>query len=385
MDVKRGQAFKRWSELDREIKVLLTGTLLTGASIYSMMQMSPVQAVLLQASYTDTGLLTGFARNAVYVVLSPMTALLLTRLNWNTPLPVSAALMALSHFMMWLANDLLMVLASQLVMGVAMFFFFPCGESIVANSYRGTQRLKTLSVFLSAISGGFLTGSILAGAIAYLAGLKSLFASMIFLSLAAFLAYTRLKLVNSMPVESKPLKIKSLAVPILLSTPYFFTLSAAYSVLPGFFVLNGFTELDVGVLFFIHMLCRVSTYSVISRIKTVFVKPLLAASSIFLGLTFLLASIQTANFTIFLLILGLLGVAVSTSYITTLQIISTHGGGHSVFLIGMLETLIGLTFITGPPISGFLIDVYGAQAMMLMFTAVVFLAVALHLLQRYQL
>ncbi|MDW7977404.1 MAG: MFS transporter, partial [Candidatus Caldarchaeum sp.] len=221
----------------------MTGTLLTGASIYSMMQMSPVQAVLLQASYTDTGLLTGFARNAVYVVLSPMTALLLTRLSWNTPLPVSAALMALSHFMMWLANDLLMVLASQLVMGVAMFFFFPCGESIVANSYRGTQRLKTLSVFLSAISGGFLTGSILAGAIAYLAGLKSLFASMIFLSLAAFLAYTRLKLVNSMPVESKPLKIKSLAVPILLSTPYFFTLSAAYSVLPGFFVLNGFTEL----------------------------------------------------------------------------------------------------------------------------------------------
>ncbi|MEM1943994.1 MAG: MFS transporter [Candidatus Caldarchaeum sp.] len=371
--------------MDRNLKVLLAGTLLTGASISAMMQMSPVQAVMLQASYTDTGLLTGFARNIVYVFLSPMTAVIILRINWNKPLPLSAVLLAVSHTLMWLADNLLMVMAAQLVMGAAMFFFFPCGESIIATSYEKTHRFRAFSVFVSAITGGFLLGSLLAGIVAFLAGLKLLFASMVVVSIMASLVFTRLKIANNTFEEEKNISLKTLAKPIVLAIPYYFVLSSAYSVLPGFLVLNGFTEFEVGVLFFFHMLSRMSISYFLSKAGSGIAKQLLIGSSVILGVSCLLASIHPASFTAYLLFLVFLGLSVSVSYIATLQAVSKRGGPRSIFLIGVFETFIGVSFIVGPPLAGFLLDAYGMSITLQALAAAVALAVALNLLHRYQL
>ncbi|MEM2095346.1 MAG: MFS transporter [Candidatus Caldarchaeum sp.] len=371
--------------MDRNLRVLLAGTLLTGASVSAMMQMSPVQAVMLQASYTDTGLLTGFARNIVYVFLAPMTAVIILRINWNTPLPLSAVLLAVSHMLMWLADDLLMVMAAQLVMGVAMFFFFPCGESIIATSYKKTHRFRAFSIFVSAITGGFLLGSLLAGIVAFLAGLKLLFASMVALSIIASLVFTRFKIANNTPEEEKNISLKTLAKPIVLAIPYYFVLSSAYSVLPGFLVLNGLTEFDVGVLFFFHMLSRMSISYFLSKAGSGIAKQLLIGSSVILGVSCLLASLYQTSFTAYLLVLVFLGLSVSVSYIVTLQAVSKRGGSQSIFLIGVFETFIGISFIIGPPLAGFLLDAYGMSITLQAFAAAVALAVALNLFHRYQL
>ncbi|MEM4189815.1 MAG: hypothetical protein QW544_04805, partial [Candidatus Caldarchaeum sp.] len=92
--------------MGQSIEPLWPGAMLVAMSMAVMMQMAPVQAVLLNASFTEVGLLMGFVRNLLYVILSPLTALVMSRIHWRVPLPLSAVLMSVSLFVMWAANDL---------------------------------------------------------------------------------------------------------------------------------------------------------------------------------------------------------------------------------------------------------------------------------------
>jgi hypothetical protein len=71
--------------LRHDIVYLLSGSLLVSMSISVMFQMGPVQTTMLKATYTDVGLLMGMARNLPYVMLSPLTAVFLSRISWNLP------------------------------------------------------------------------------------------------------------------------------------------------------------------------------------------------------------------------------------------------------------------------------------------------------------
>ncbi|MEM4281275.1 MAG: MFS transporter [Candidatus Caldarchaeum sp.] len=353
----------------RDTNPLWPGALLVGASMAVMMQMAPLQAVLLKASYTEVGLLMGFARNLLYVILSPLTAVILSRINWNIPLPLSAVLMSVSLLVMWSAGDLVAVLAAQLVMGVSMFYFFPCGESIISNSFTGADRFRAFSILLSAVSGGFLLGSLLAGVIAYLAGLKVLFASAAFIALVGAVFLSKVRVVNNMETRLGGSNLRTIARPLLFSTPYFLMLASSYSVLPGFLVLNGMTELDVGILFFSLMLSRVTVSYLLSKIKLELVEMLLPASSFMLGFSFIISSFYTSSFPAYLMLLVLIGSVVSMAYVTTLYLVSTKTKTQDVFYIGLFETLIGLTFLAGPPVAGFLTDVYGLPSLLQAFAA----------------
>jgi MFS family permease len=163
-------------------------------------------------------------------------------------MPLSAAATSASLIVIAYSTDLTMVLASQLLMGVGLFLFFPCGESIVAYSFGG-QRLKGFSLFLTAVSGGFLAGSVVAGSVAYIAGLKTLFISSAATSMLGGLLLARLRPVSDVPAATSIESFTALPKPILLSIPYFIMLAASYSLVPSYLILRGFTELEIGVVF----------------------------------------------------------------------------------------------------------------------------------------
>jgi MFS family permease len=345
---------------------LLSGSLLVSMSISVMFQMGPVQTTMLKATYTDVGLLMGMARNLPYVMLSPLTAVFLSRISWNLPMPLSAAAISASLIVIAYSTDLTMVLASQLLMGVGLFLFFPCGESIVAYSFGG-QRLKGFSLFLTAVSGGFLAGSVVAGSVAYIAGLKTLFISSAATSMLGGLLLARLRPVSDVPATSIE-SFTALPKPILLSIPYFTMLAASYSLVPSYLILRGFTELEIGVIFFCLMTARMAVSYIMARFSAKTIKRSLVVLSILLGFLYLSASFTEVTLPMQITILAVLGAVVSVAYVKTLVEVSDIPAA-STFYIGVFETFIGLSFLTGPPVAGMLADNYGFENVLKIFGA----------------
>jgi len=326
------------------------------------MQMAPVQAVFLQASYTDVGFLMGFARNILYVLLSPFTMTVLSKMNWSWPLRLSAVLMTTAHILVYMANELTMLLLSQLVTGIAFFFFFPCGESIVSTA-QNIEKLKAFSLYLSAVSAGFLFGSLLAGYVASLFGIKNLFltASVISAFATAILSKINFRGKVDKSEESRP--VLDVFKPVFLAAPYFIILSAAYSVIPSYLVKNLVSEFNLGMLFFALMLARVMTSYFLSKIDTNHARMTLAISNLLLVAFFILSGFMTSNYSVYLITFITIGAAVSTSYTLTLYQISTTNTSKTFYFIGIFEMLIGSCFLTGPLIAGFVIDVYGINVL----------------------
>jgi len=346
---------------------LLSGSLLVSMSISVMFQMGPVQTTMLKATYTDVGLLMGMARNLPYVMLSPLTAVFLSRISWNLPMPLSAAATSASLIVIAYSTDLTMVLASQLLMGVGLFLFFPCGESIVAYSFGG-QRLKGFSLFLTAVSGGFLAGSVVAGSVAYIAGLKTLFISSAATSMLGGLLLARLRPVSDVPAATSIESFTALPKPILLSIPYFIMLAASYSLVPSYLILRGFTELEIGVVFFCLMTARMAVSYIMARLSAKTVKRSLVVLSILLGFLYLSTSFTEVTLPMQITILAVLGAVVSVAYVKTLVEVSDIPAA-STFYIGVFETFIGLSFLTGPPVAGMLADSYGFENVLKIFGA----------------
>jgi predicted MFS family arabinose efflux permease len=322
---------------------------------------------MLKATYTDVGLLMGMARNLPYVMLSPLTAVFLSRISWNLPMPLSAAATSASLIVIAYSTDLTMVLASQLLMGVGLFLFFPCGESIVAYSFGG-QRLKGFSLFLTAVSGGFLVGSVVAGSVAYIAGLKTLFISSAATSMLGGLLLARLRPVSDVPAATSIESFKALPKPILLSIPYFIMLAASYSLVPSYLILRGFTELEIGVVFFCLMTARMAVSYIMARFSAKTVKRSLVVLSILLGFLYLSTSFTEVTLPMQITILAVLGAVVSVAYVKTLVEVSDIPAA-STFYIGVFETFIGLSFLTGPPVAGMLADNYGFENVLKIFGA----------------
>ncbi len=359
-----------------DIVYLLSGSLLVSMSISVMFQMGPVQATMLKATYTDVGLLMGVARNLPYVMLSPLTAAFLSRISWNLPLPLSAAATSASLIVIAYSTDLTTVLASQLLMGLGLFLFFPCGESIIAYAFSG-QRLKGFSLFLAAVSGGFLAGSVMAGSVAYVAGLKTLFTSSAAISMLGGLLLARLRPVSDAPAATGMESIKATPKPIMLSIPYFIMLAASYSLVPSYLILRGFTELEIGIVFFCLMTARMAVSYLMARFSAKTVKRSLVALSIFLGSLYLSTSFTEVTLPLQITILAVLGAVVSVAYVKTLVEVSDIPAA-STFYIGVFETFIGLSFLIGPPVAGLLADRYGFENVLTVFGALSLFAAAIN-------
>jgi MFS family permease len=252
-------------------------------------------------------------------------------------------------------------------MGVGLFLFFPCGESIVAYSFGG-QRLKGFSLFLTAVSGGFLAGSVVAGSVAYIAGLKTLFISSAATSMLGGLLLARLRPVSDVPAATSIESFTALPKPILLSIPYFIMLAASFSLVPSYLILRGFTELEIGVVFFCLMTARMVVSYIMARFSAKTVKRSLVVLSILLGFLYLSTSFTEVTLPIQITILAVLGAVVSVAYVKTLVEVSDIPAA-STFYIGVFENFIGLSFLIGPPVAGMLADNYGFENVLKIFGA----------------
>ena len=339
-----------------------------GFALMSMMQNAPIRAVELQASFTQVGFLMGFIRNFPYVLLSVFTMAVLLRMRWSLLLPSSAIFMTVSSLLMWLANSLDIVFFSQLVMGVAMFLFFPCGESIVANSFPKGERLRAFSLFLSAVSMGFLIGSLVSGTLASILGLQNQFLISAAVSSAAAPVLAKANPSNpEITISRNKHPLKSFE-PIIYAAPYFVVLASTYAVLPGYLVLEGLTELDVGFLFFTLIGARVLTSYLLSRLKPSSAKLLLTVLSIVTAVWALALVYLPASTAAYIPLMIPAGATVSIAYVYTLYLVSGGESASSVFLIGMFEALIGSCFLVGPVVAGFLADMFGFSAVLLFFS-----------------
>jgi len=60
----------------------------------------------------------GFAHIILYVLLSPFTMTVLSKMDWGWPLRLSAVLMTTAHILVYMANELTMLLLPQLLAGI---------------------------------------------------------------------------------------------------------------------------------------------------------------------------------------------------------------------------------------------------------------------------
>jgi predicted MFS family arabinose efflux permease len=107
---------------------------------------------------------------------------------------------------------------------------------------------------------------------------------------------------------------------------------------------------------------------IMARLSAKTVKRSLVVLSILLGFLYLSTSFTEDTLPMQITILAVLGAVVSVAYVKTLVEVSDIQAA-STFYIGVFETFIGLSFLTGPPVAGMLADNYGFENVLKIFGA----------------
>ncbi|MEM1944538.1 MAG: MFS transporter [Nitrososphaerota archaeon] len=345
---------------------LFTSTVL-GLSISALIQMSPVLAAQLGASYTEIGLAMGAARLTPYVVLSPMTGLILRRVGGDQVLALSAAFTVGSHILLSMSKDLSLITLAQVTSGLSMAFYYPVAEIILAANYHGSERMRAFSKFGAASAIGFLAGSILSGLIAQYLGLARMF-MVLGVSVGLTIPYmlrTGLRAKFSFNSERNLASLfKSLIPAFSVTLPFYMIFGIAQVIIPGYAALTGISELEIGVLFLGMWVTRILASIIMAKRAAGNIGRYFIASGSALA-ALLSTTALSPGLPSLTALLMVMGAVISVIYILTLYLTSARAEGNQTVAIGAYETIIGVAFLTGIPIAGLAADMLGVPTLFL--------------------
>ncbi|MDJ0270583.1 MAG: MFS transporter [Aigarchaeota archaeon] len=348
-----------------------SGLALVGLSIAAMMWMSQVLATNeFNASYTDLGIM-GALRSILYIVLPFLIGYILHRVNKKYALTLSAVFMSLSSLTLAFSKDLLGVFLSQVVFGAALVFYWPVAEALLADVFKPEERLRAFGKYSAACSLGFMLGAIFGGVVGQLIGLRSMFMLSAIISAAAIPPLLGLKVSGYSNTKPKAISISfftALIPAYVLTLPFTATLASVLALVPGYAANIGFVELEIGLMSVPMWFFRVvaSIYLAMRPPKNMF-HVLLLVGFMMGGPLILNAFIP--GYPTMILLLILVGTSASIFYAVIFYIVSAVASERPEVAIGGFESMIGIGFFVGPPISGALADMLGISNLFLLLAA----------------
>jgi len=353
LDTKYRFAFREFS----------IGLILIGVGISSMLLMAQILAVQeFNATYTEQGII-GAIRAIPYVISAVIVGYFLSYVNKKYALALSSIIVALSSVMTALSDSMTSLYISQLVFSLGVAFYWPVAESILAHEFQEEERLKAYGKYSASWNGGFLAGAIFSGVVGEMLGLRTMFILSALVSLLALIPILRLNTEKSTHVPKISIQYFAPLTPAYLITlPIIAIFGAVLTIVPGYAWNIGLVVLQIGVMAVPMWTLRVgaSLYLAFNPPKRINLTLVLIGLSITSSLGI---NIFLQNYLTLMLLLTVVGIAISYFYAVMFYIISTVAKTRTEFAIGGYESVIGMGFFIGPPLSGLLADVAGVPFM----------------------
>ena len=330
-----------------------------GVSVYLI----PLYATALRANYYELGLI-GMVGNMLYIFFPLLAGWLSDKANKAYMLTAGLALNIAATASISLANTVSDLLVVRIMGGVALGFYWPVIEALVADISPGLTRVSKIGSFGAATTIGMVIGPPLGGVLAQILGFKATFllASLpMVAALATILLYVApaygkaVQIAYFSPASPQTFFLKGVLRVAPLVAIYSAFFSTVVSILPGYLSLLGYTATQIGVLFALvngaRIVALLSSYKVGSKevLALTFFSLTLALSCIIIFLAESLIS-----FAVGLVVMGVsIGFIFPLSFTLALKGVEQRMLGRGV---GVYESILGLGFAGGPIFSGFIAE-----------------------------
>jgi len=327
-----------------------------GVSVYLI----PLYATALGANYYELGLI-GMVGNMLYIC-SFLAGWLSDKANKAYMLVAGLALNIIATASISLTNTVSELLTVRIMGGLALVFYWPIIEALVADIAPGLARVSKIGSFGAATTIGMVFGPPLGGVLAQNLGFKVTFllASLPMVAgLATILLYVarayRKVVQIAAPSSFQRFFLKNVVKVAPLAAMYSAFFSTVVSILPGYLSLLGYTAAQIGLLFALVSGARI--VALLSSRKV--------GSKEILALTFFSLTLALSCIIIFLakslisFAVGLLIMGVSIGFIFPLSLTLALKGVEQKMLgrsVGVYESILGVGFTAGPIFSGFIAE-----------------------------
>ena len=347
------------------------GLVIVGLSISTMMSMAQVLAVQeFHASYIEQGII-GSLRSIPYVISAVIVGYFLSYVNKRTALSLSSILVAASSIYIAVSSNMLEIYLSQIIFSMGLAFYWPVAESILAEVYKGHNRLRAYGKYSASWNGGFLLGAIFSGVVGEITGLRTMFILAAVISIIAVFPILKIntKKSKSTVAAVKIGYFKALIPAYLITLPIIAVFGAILTLIPGYAWNMGLVILEIGVMAVPMWILRIaaSLYLAVrppKRINIALALIGLAMSSV------LFINIVIQNYVSIVLLLTVVGIAISYFYAVMFYIISAKAKVRTELAIGGYESIIGMGFFIGPPTAGFIADYLGVPSLFLFLSSI---------------
>ncbi len=333
-----------------------------GASVYLI----PVYATSLKANYYELGLI-GMVGSALYIFFPLLSGWLSDKMNKAYLLSAGLVVNILATATIALADTVAELLLIRVVGGLAIGFYWPVIEALIADISPEITRVSKIGSFGAATTIGMIIGPLLGGFLAQILGLRQTFlissspmvAALLVVILFVIPAYRMAARVPASVNQSNSLSNIFKVAPIVVTYSAFF--STVVSILPGYLSLLGYTASEVGVLFSLVSVARVIALLSSHKVGN---RDILALTSF--SLTLALSCIvmffaeTLLSFALSLIIMGFsLGFIFPLSFNLALKGVKQELLGRGV---GVYESILGVGFTSGPIFSGFIAETIEPKA-----------------------
>jgi len=329
-----------------------------GVSVYLI----PLYATALRANYYELGLI-GMVGSVLYT-LSFLAGWISDKANKAHTLAAGLALNIVATASISLANTVSELLLVRIMGGLAIVFYWPVIEALVADISPGLTRVSKIGSFGAATTMGMVVGPPLGGLLAQILGFKATFllASLpMVAALATILLYVApaygraVQIAHFSPTPPQTFFLKGVLRVAPLVTIYSASFSTILSILPGYLSLLGYTATQIGVLFALmngaRIVALLSSHKVGGREVSA-----LTLFSLTLALSCIIIFLAESliSFAVGLVVIGVsIGFIFPLSFTLALKGVEQRMLGRCV---GVYESILGLGFAGGPVFSGFIAE-----------------------------
>ncbi|MFN3621328.1 MAG: MFS transporter [Nitrososphaerales archaeon] len=337
-----------------------------GASVYLI----PVYATALKANYYELGQI-GMVGSALYIFFPLLSGWLSDKMNKAYMLSVGLLANIIATATIGLANTVVELLLIRVIGGLAIGFYWPVIEALIADISPEITRVSRIGSFGAATTIGMIIGPPLGGVLAQILGFKQTFlissspmvAALVVVALFVIPEYKSRRVVKAATSVnlSNSLSASNLfkVAPIVVTYSAFF--STVVSILPGYLSILGYASSEVGLLFSLISAARVVALLSSHKVRNRDVLALIIFSLTLALSCIILFFVETLLFFVLsFVIMGFsLGFIFPLSFNLALKGIKQELIGRGV---GVYESILGVGFASGPIFSGFIAETIEPKA-----------------------
>ena len=361
----------------RYLAFLASGTAISGLVLSALYYSVPVYMDILGYQPSEIGI-AGSVRSLPYLFLCLTVGRIYRAINSPRSYALAPATAIAASLAFLISPSLAVIIAAQVIVGIATAFYFPFAEIIIAKTIPPSLRSRVYSLFGLSWSLGFLLGPGISGWVLQHMGPATNF---VFLAFVASVAVPILLLLRSeYSVDELGKEIRA-PLDVLASIAIYISMAAmVISLMPGLASRVGYSPAFVGLSYSIYSLARILAYLFVAKLSlfSTFRGAVLAA---LIPIPGLVAILDLKPQFVFPAALAVIAVSTSLYYSATYLGFVNIVRGDIASMIGLYEFAVGIGFLAGPLVSGFVAQSMGIEVMM-MLNALLMLPAAALLLRR---